>query len=246
MRTSESINYLCISLLPPPQTALIVDRPASFTDCVQWARDHWQDHYSNQIRQLLFNFPPEQTTSSGQPFWSGPKRCPEPIEFDVNEPMHLDYVFAAANLKAEVYGIKQVRDRAAVAQLAAAVQVKAFSPKSDVKIAVTDAAMQAQNDSNGDGTVDEDRVQSIINELERLNKADFRIRPLEFEKDDDNNLHMDYIVACSNLRATNYKIQTADRHTSKLIAGKIIPAIATATSVVSGFATLELYKLAQK
>lgn len=154
-------------------------------------------------------------------------------------------MFAAANLKAEVYGIKQVRDRAEVARLAAAVVVAPFRPKSDVKIAVTDAALQAQNDQNGTD-VDEDRVQSIIAELEKLNKADFRIRPLEFEKDDDSNLHMDYIVACSNLRATNYKIQTADRHTSKLIAGKIIPAIATATSVVSGFATLELYKLAQK
>lgn len=94
--------------------------------------------------------------------------------------------------------------------------------------------------------MDQDRVQTIINELEKLDKSKFKITPLDFEKDDDNNLHMDYIVACSNLRATNYKIKTADRHTSKLIAGKIIPAIATATSVVSGLATLELYKLAQK
>lgn len=214
-----------------------------FADCVKWARNFWQDQYSNQIRQLLFNFPPDQTTSSGQPFWSGPKRCPEPILFDVNNDMHLDYVFAAANLKAEVYGIPQVRDRAVVAQLAAAVEVKPFTPKSGVKIAVTDAAMQAAND-NGDG-IDQDRVQTIIDELNALNKAEFKITPLDFEKDDDSNLHMDFIVACSNLRATNYKIPTADRHTSKLIAGKIIPAIATATTFVAGVATLELYKLVQ-
>lgn len=118
-----------------------------------------------------------------------------------------------------------------------------FQPKSGVKIAITDAAMQ--NDHNCDG-IDKDRVSTIITDLQNLNKADIKITPLDFEKDDDNNLHMDYIVACSNLRATNYKIQTADRHTSKLIAGKIIPAIATATSVVSGLASLEMYKLAQK
>lgn len=101
-----------------------------------------------------------------------------------------------------------------------------------------------QADQNGD-SVDQDRVQIIVKELENLGPLNFKVTPLEFEKDDDTNLHMDYIVACSNLRATNYKIQTADRHTSKLIAGKIIPAIATSTTVVSGLATLELYKIAQ-
>ena len=42
--------------------------------------------------------------------------------------------------------------------------------------------------------------------------SNLNVTPLEFEKDDDSNFHMDFIVAASNLRAHNYSIPEADRH----------------------------------
>lgn len=40
--------------------SLVTERPKTFTDCVSWALNHWHTQYSNNIRQLLHNFPPEQ------------------------------------------------------------------------------------------------------------------------------------------------------------------------------------------
>lgn len=74
---------------------LVKENCSSFEDCLQWALNKWQENYHNMIKQILFNFPPCQTTSSGLPFWSGPKRCPHPLNFDSSNPLHFEYVFSA-------------------------------------------------------------------------------------------------------------------------------------------------------
>ena len=95
-----------VEVLEKVKKILVDEIPQSFEDCVAWARRFFQDLFHNQIAQLLHNFPPDQTTSSGQPFWSGPKRCPKALNFDPTVELHMDFVVAAANLLAAVYGIE--------------------------------------------------------------------------------------------------------------------------------------------
>lgn len=61
-----------------------------------------------------------------------------------------------------------------------------------------------------------------------------QMSPQQFEKDDDSNGHIDFVASASALRARMYSIEPADRLKTKRIAGKIIPAIATATAAVAG------------
>ena len=60
--------------------------------------------------------------------------------------------------------------------------------------------------------------------------------------DKDNELHISWIYAVSNIRANNYNIKSEDKYIIKGIVGKIIPAISTTTSIVSGLSMLELLK----
>ncbi|ELW72276.1 Ubiquitin-like modifier-activating enzyme 1 [Tupaia chinensis] len=238
-RTLKLTGSQPFEVLKAVQRSLVLQRPHTWADCVTWACHHWHTQYSHNIQQLLHNFPPDQLTSSGAPFWSGPKRCPHPLTFDVNNPLHLDYVMAAANLFAQTYGLTGSLDRAAVATVLHSVQVPEFTPKSGVKIHVSDLELQS-------AFVDDSQLKELKVTLPSPDKLPgFKMYPIDFEKDDDSNFHIDFIVAASNLRAENYDIPPADRHKSKLIAGKIIPAIATTTAAIVGLVCLELYKVVQ-
>jgi len=47
---------------------------------------------------LLSIFPRDAKDKDGQPFWSGPKRAPSPIEFNADNDNHVGFVVAYANL----------------------------------------------------------------------------------------------------------------------------------------------------
>lgn len=198
-------------------------RPISFDECASWARLEFEKLFNASAKQLLHNFPADMLNASGTPFWAGHKRAPEPLAFDIDDATHLAFIISAANLRANVYGLKVLiyvswyhinpflnaqgnTDPSYFRAFIPTVDVPPFVPKSGIRIATDDKDLK----ENGEGKVDMDvdgEANGILAQIPSPSSlAGYRLKPLEFEKDDDTNFHMDFIVACSNLRARNYQV----------------------------------------
>lgn len=94
---------------------------------------------------------------------------------------------------------------------------------------------------------DDSIIEALSDELKRLSlQTKPKLHEVMFEKDDPTNWHIDFVAAVANLRARNYKIVEVPAFKVKLIAGKIIPALATTTAMIVGQVGLEIIKFLLK
>lgn len=63
----------------------------------------------------------------------------------------MDYMVAASNLYAQIYGIKGTRDRVSVRQILDNLAVPPFTPKSSARIHLTDKEMGEEKECDDSG-----------------------------------------------------------------------------------------------
>lgn len=185
---------------------------------IHWAYCLWFDRHVRRINKLITSHPPDHLTESRTLFWSNGKKCPN--VGDIYTPQFTDYIFATTNLLLTTY-------------------YQNFS--TDNILDVINSTNFSELDPNF--YVDDS---DIVGDFAFPNKSNFNpnivITPQDFEKDDDSNYHVAYITATSNNRAICYGIKPISQFDTKGIAGNIIPALATTTSIVSSLITLEMLK----
>ena len=224
-----------------------------FDKVIEYAVKKYTDNFDWRIQQLLYNFPPDYKNEDGKPFWSGSKRLPHNIPYDPNDDLCLLFVKRYAYIISHALGLNVTKEQLSdeyIKKISSQVKIPKFEPKT-VKIDISE-----NNDNNSgkeelignDLEKDEKKCEEIFEELSKIKRDNIdgsKIKPEEFEKDHDENGHIDFIHSASNLRARNYDILGCDRPTTKITAGKIIPTIMTTTATVAGHVSFQLYTLLQ-
>ena len=230
----------------------------TFEKCLMLARDYMFRLHRDNILDLTHNFP-EDAVKDGKPFWSKRRRFPQAANYDPNMEEQTRYIMCVANILAVNFGIQPEPDSTTPETLVA--PGHEWRQKNTVVDVLQSAAQrtwtfsgekaQANDDEEVDKAAEtkenEEEICKSFDQLtEQLNTMEVQnltFVEADFEKDLDANFHIDFMWSSTNLRAWNYQLELASRHKTKMIAGKIIPAILTATASICGLMAIEILKI---
>ena len=220
-----------------------------FDDCVWLAYQEMNQIFRDNIAAII-NLGDSEAKKTSQPYWTGTKRRPQPIDFKSRGTlgsytkggaMCMEYLFASSNLYAHVFGVEVIRNRSLFSETVEKLDSKGWQLGGRPTI-----ERKTSNDEgkSGDASGDPDDLNHLKESLKSIDVTSLiKAHPHDFEKDDDSNFHIDYLTAATNLRAWNYSIKASERDTVKVTAGNIIAALATTTGMVCGLIDIEFCKL---
>ncbi len=215
------------------------------------AFDDFNRRYRDKIVDLTTAFPADArnidaaTKADMGPFWHGHKRFPKVATFDSKDPAHVDYVYQGACLYASIFGIPTFDARTDkhlfTPEMAQSIVSKLKAePYKKGNVQLEEKKKTGEEQISQDDYVEIDKLSKYLSGVDVQKYG--KIVPVDFEKDDDSNHHIDWITAATNMRSWNYSIEKSEKHNVRLTAGRIIPAIATTTAAITGFVQLEVFK----
>ena len=225
----------------------------NFNDCIEIALEKYTENFVNNIIQLIYKFPHDYLDDKGRRFWSGTNKFPHSLPFDSSKEIDLLYIKKYVEILAKGLSIPINNKDEYFKDVISKIKIKEFVPVPIDKSANSRYNFKNEEERKKNKEERKKRFLASMKELKKLikeaNKLNFSENDLKLIKieefDKDNDCHSDFIYCSSNLRAENYNIETCDRDKIKMIAGKIIPAIASTTAAIVGIASLQLYTFKQ-
>ena len=231
----------------------------------EYAIQNYTNDFDHYIQELLISFPPNYKNRDGSDFWVGSKRLPHPIPFNTDIDLCLIYVTKFVQILSQALGIHFTKEQLSlenIKKICSTIKFPEFKKKIfKIDLNEKENKKEEKNHQPKEDNLSEQlkinseeqkkaqkEIDEIMNELDKIKREKFdikKINPVVFEKDHDENGHIDFINADANLRARNYGIDECDRNKTKKIAGNIIPTILTTTASIAGVVSLQFYTMLQ-
>ena len=206
----EKLKYFIDFLVSPSKSKIF-----------KYCRYVFEEFYSLNIKLLIALHPENSRDDSGNVFWSGTKRLPHPLIFDIDEKNTFLFIKSIFNIICQIINFNIKIDDKEIVEI-----IK--KETMDINLKQIDK-IKFKNDY----------IPKLNNKIQLV----LSLKEREFEKNNDYNIN--FILSSSNLRAKNYSIGECDFLKAKEISGNIIPAIAATTASITGLACLQIYNLVQ-
>ena len=206
----------------------------NFDECIKFSVQKYLKFFKYNIELILKLYPSDKIIQeTGEKFWSGNKRLPHPLEFDINNIMCFEFIKSFSCLLAECLGINisKIDIDNYIKNLCTSITLK---PPKNKKF---------ENKSYYENKIIKikEKIKNYLNDKYEV----INFNPTPYNKDSTNEFQMDFISNCSNLRAKNYNLEQEDKFKINVIAGKMIPGIITSTASIAGLLALQLYVICQ-
>ena len=222
----------------------------NFDKCVEIGLKQYNINFNNKILDLIELYGKDSLNEEGNKYWTGDKRFPHPLPFNKDDKLSLLFVKKYSQILARSLSIQIIDDDDEIKKIISKIKIEKYIPKP------VDKSKKSFN-YNKDKISKEERKIKRSKKLEKVNNYIKEINQYfdtiekgmnldlikieEFDKDDETKGHIEFLYAFTNLRAENYDIEKCDISKVKMVAGKIVPAIASTTAAVVGIVALQLY-----
>ena len=231
----KNLKYIIEILLEPSKELII-----------SYAMFVFYQYFDYNIKLVFEKFPVDTIKEDGIPFWDKFKKMPHSLNINEADFTTLTffksfyYIFSKIVNFTEQNEIKEN-------------EIKEIIKNNRKYMEIKNKSSNLINDSVNKQNYNSHSISDLIEKFKNKTSMNiFKIKskinnltPEIFEKDNDENNHVNFILSISNLRANNYGIKNCDFLKAKEIAGNIIPAIASTTAAITGLACLQIYTLLQ-
>ena len=222
---------------------------------VEYAMNIYINRFDYNIRSILISFPEDYKSKNGKPFWCSSKIRPHEIPFNPNDELCIKYIQVIIHILSHALGLQFSKDELSsenIKKICYKIKLPEFKAE-DINVEI-DGNMEGANQSSESkeekirkmNQENEKKKLNILKELENIDITKFdknKINSEKFEKDHDDNGHIDFIHLTATFRAKNYNLKECDRSKTKIISGNILPTILTSTASVAGIASLQVFTL---